>query len=205
MEVILKQDNLGTHIDWTHENVTPKMIDWFWSNMEKSFLLWHPAEHEPLQWAVAPKHGNVLGAIHIAPQTWSDGTRQNLYIRFEGLDTLPEEVKEYIEYEHVIVVAGIGLGDEALANPQVMGYRIHQWEKTDFGVKGKSSAIGRLKKETPEDGKVWAKHCIEEVGNWGNFLPDMYRLFSVVENTNYNPYTDLSVEGKGETLKYKYM
>ena len=75
-----------------------------------------------------------------------------------------------------------------------MGYRIHQWEKTDYGVKGKSSAIGWSKKETPEEGIVWAKHCYQEVGNWGVFLPQLYNLYRVVENTDYNPFADLSLE-----------
>ena len=35
-------DGLGTHFDWTLDGVTPRMINWFWSNMEKSFVLWHP-------------------------------------------------------------------------------------------------------------------------------------------------------------------
>ena len=205
MEMKVTQDALGTHLDWQHEGVTPKMIDWFWSNMEKSFLLWHPSQHEPLEWAVAPEHGNPVGSVHIAPQTWNDGTRQNLYIRFEDLATVPAEVKEYIVYEHCVVVACIGLGEESMKNPEVWGYRIHQWEKTDYGVAGKSSAIGMLKKETPEQGITWSQHCAEEVGNWGVFLPQMYDLFSVVKNTKYNPYADLTVVGKGKDLKYKYI
>ncbi len=205
MEVKSNYDGKGTHLDWKHDGVTPKMIDWFWSNMEKGMLLWHPEDHEPLEWAVQPKHGNPIGSIHIAPQTWDDGKRQNLYIRFENLNDIPSWVKDYIVYEHCVVVAGIGLGEEALENPQVMGYRIHQWEKTDFGVKGKSSAIGMKKKENEKEGKIWAAHCMKEVGNWGVFLAQLYELYKVVENTNYNPYADLSVEGKGRTLRYKYI
>lgn len=205
METKLVQDSMGTHIDWKHEGVTAKMIDWFWSNMEKGFILWHPAQHEPLQWAVPPVHGNPIGSIHIAPQTWNDGTRQNLYIRFEELSSLPEEVKEYIIYEHCVVVAGLGLGEEALKAEGVMGYRIHQWQKSDDGVIGKSSAIGMKKKETPEEGLVWAAHCTEEIGNWGEFLPQLYNLYKVVKNTNYNLYADLTVERVGAELRYKYI
>lgn len=196
---------MGTHLDWEHEGVTPKMIDWFWSNMEKGFILWHPSQHEALEWAVPPKHGNPVGSIHIAPQTWSDGKRQNIYIRFEDPASLPEAVKEYIIYEHCVVVAGLGLGPESMKNPDPMGYRIHQWQKTDFGVVGKSSAIGTRVKETPEMGIVWAKHCEEEIGNWGGFLPQLYNLYRVVTNTQTNPFADLTVEGKGKDLKYKYI
>ena len=100
MENVVTQDIMGTHIDWKHEGLTPRMIDWFWSNMEKGFILWHPEQHRPLTWAVPPVHGNLIGSIHLAPQTWSDGTFQNLYIRAEDPGKLPAEVKEYIIYEH---------------------------------------------------------------------------------------------------------
>lgn len=201
----ITQDEVGTHIDWQHDGITPKMIDWFWSNMEKGFLLWHPAQHEPLTWAVPVQHGNPIGAVHLAPQTWNDGTRQNLYIRFETLESIVPEAKKYIEYEHVIVTSCIGLGEESLNNPQNWGYRFHQWEKTDYGIRGKSNAIGLLKKETHEQGLIWADHCMEEIGNWGNFLPQLYELFKVVTNPKYNPYTDLTVEGKGDDMKYKFI
>ena len=89
MQATVTQDRVGTHIDWELDGVTARMIDWFWSNMEKGFLLWHPSQHEPLQWAVPVKPGNPIGSVHIAPQTWNDGTRQNLYIRMEKLEDVP--------------------------------------------------------------------------------------------------------------------
>lgn len=201
----VKYDGIGTHFDWVLEGVTPKMIDWFWSNMEKGFLLWHPEEHEPLTWAVPPVHGNLLGAVHIAPQTWSDGIRQNLYIRFEHFENLSEEIKSYIQYDHCIVVAGLGLGEESLNTDEPMGYRIHQWQRSPHGVIGKSSGIGRKKKENQNDGIIWAKHALTEIMNWGVFLPDLYRLYKVVENPLYNPFCDLSVERENGKLKYKFI
>jgi hypothetical protein len=117
MEHSITHDSMGTHIDWRHDGVTARMIDWFWSNMEKVFILWHPEQHEALEWAVPSKHGNPLGSIHIAPQTWNDGRRQNLYIRFEKLEDVAPEIRDYIEYEHVVIVAGLGLGAECLEKP----------------------------------------------------------------------------------------
>ena len=69
-----------------------------------------------------------------------------------------------------------------------MGYRVHQWQKTDVGVVGRSSAIGRRVPESPEEGLVWAKHCAEEIGNWGAFLPQLYALYRVVDRPELNPY-----------------
>lgn len=195
-------DTLGTHVDWQLEDVTARMIDWFWSNMEKGFILWHPEQHEALQWAVPPVHGDPRGSIHIAPQTWNDGRRQNLYIRFEKLEDVPDEIRDYICYEHVAIVAGLGLGEECLADPDPLGYRLHQWQKTDYGVVGKSSAIGTRKKESAEDGKVWAAHCMQEIGNWEVFLSQLHALYKVVKDPTRNPFADLSVEGRGRAARY---
>ena len=205
MKFTINHDAMGTHLDWELEGVTAHMIDWFWSNMEKAFVLWHPSQHEQLQWAVAPQDGNPVGSIHIAPQTWSDGRRQNLYIRFEALGDVPEEIRDYIVYEHVVIVAGLGLGEESMLEPDPMGYRIHQWERRDYGVIGKSSGIGTRKKESVEDGKVWAAHCAEEIGNWAVFLPQLYTLYKVVRCPRRNPFADLSVTGKGRKARYTYI
>ena len=192
-------------LEWELDHVTARMIDWFWSNMEKCNLLWHPEQHEPLEWAVAPQHGNPIGSIHIAPQTWSDGTRQNLYIRLEDVAALPAQCKHYINHAHVASVCCIGMGEDALKNPELWGYRIHQWTSSDNGVIGSSTAIGALKKEDHEAKLVWAAHCEEEISNWGVFLPTLYPLYQVVKNTNYNPYTDLTIEKQGDDVRYKYL
>jgi hypothetical protein len=192
-------------LEWALDNVTPRMIDWFWSNMEKCNLLWHPAQHEPLEWAVPPVHGNPIGSIHIAPQTWNDGTRQNLYIQLMDIATLPDRLNTFISHEHVVTVCCIGMGEKALKQPEPWGYRIHQWSKSDNGVIGSSTAVGALKKENHEDKLIWAMHCEEEITNWGVFLPTLYPLYQVVKNTNYNPFTDLSTEKKGNKFRYKYI
>jgi hypothetical protein len=201
----VSQDAMGTHLDWQHKDVTAAMIDWFWSNMEKCFLLWHPEEHQPLTWAIPPKHGNLIGAVHIAPQTWSDGTFQNLYIRFENLDDVPQEIKKYVVCEHCIIVAGLGFGEESLQIKEPMGYRIHQWQNDGKGVVGKSNAFGWKKPENKEQGMVWAKHAVIEIKNWGVFLPQLYKLYQVVKNIEYNPFSNLSIERKNGILLYKNM
>ena len=192
-------------LEWELDNVTPRMIDWFWSNMEKCMLLWHPEQHEPLEWAVPPVHGNPIGSIHIAPQTWNDGTRQNLYIQFQDVASLPDPHTPYIKHEHLAAVCCIGMGEAALEKPEPWGYRIHQWSKSDNGVIGCSTAIGALMKENHADKLNWATHCEEEVGNWGVFLPALYPLYQVVKNTDYNPYADLSIEKYHNKFRYKYI
>jgi hypothetical protein len=202
VEPQVTRDELGTHLDWEHEGITPRMIDWFWSNLEKGFLLWHPQEHQPLSWVVPVRDGDLVGAVHLAPQTWSDGTFRNLYIRFEDPATLAPEIQERITFEHCVVAAGLGFGEESLEVDEPMGYRVHQWQKTDAGVVGRSSAIALRRAETPEEGLVWAKHCAEEIGNWGVFLPELYRLYRVVQSPASNPFADLSVVREGARVRY---
>ena len=205
MTAAIAQDDLGTHLDWELSGVTPEQIDWFWSNLEKGFLLWHPQEHQPLSWAVPVTPGNPVGAVHVAPQTWSDGTFRNLYIRFEDPAALAPEIQERIVYAHCVVAAGLGFGPESLEVEVPMGYRVHQWQTSNGGVVGRSSAIGRAKAEAPEEGLVWAKHCAEEIGNWAVFLPQLHALYRVVENPLYNPYADLTVSRDGERVAYRYV
>lgn len=205
MDYRLEQDDLGTHIHWALDGVTARMIDWFWSNMEKGFILWHPEQHEPMSWPIPPRHGNLLGAVHNAPQTWDDGRRQDLFIRFEPLRDVPDAIRDVIDHTHVIVVAGLGLDEASLHTQDPMGYRVHQWQPSDRGVVGKSTAVGRRKAETHEDGKIWAAHAATEIGNWAHFLPDIHRLYEVVTDTRRNPFTDLAVEGTGRAACYRHM
>jgi hypothetical protein len=206
MDHQLRQDALGTHIDWALAGVVARQIDWFWSNMEKGFILWHPEQHEPLSWPVPPRHGNPLGAVHNAPQTWDDGRRQDLFIRFEPLGRVPEELRECIRYSHVIVVAGLGFTPDCLDAEIPLGFRLHQWQDDgEGGVLGSSTAMGLAKPETPADGRVWAAHAATEISNWAQFLPDLFRLYQVVTDPRRNPFADLSVEGRGRAARYRYI
>jgi len=45
--------------------VTPEMIDWFWANMEKGFVLWHPTEHKGFEWDPSPAKNGFVGAVHV--------------------------------------------------------------------------------------------------------------------------------------------
>jgi hypothetical protein len=201
----IKQDEkYWTHIDWELDGVTPRMIDWFWSNMEKGFALWHPIEHKAFYWAIPPQDGRALGAIHVAPQRWSDGTLIEPHIRYDDVATLRQDIADLIVYDHCVTVAAIALfkKDYKPDNP-VVAYRIHQWEATDFGVCGRSSAVPvQAEPLELERGQIWAKHANEEVNYWGDFLPELYRLFSVVKTPEMNPFSSLKVVREGKKIRY---
>ena len=196
--------NNWTHIDWELDDVTPKMINWFWSNMEKCDFLWHPNQHHDFEWFVSIKElGTPIGSIHIAPQTWSDGKPIKPYIRLEGLDNVPDKVKEIVKYDHVVIVGAISIfGENVKRDDPILAYRIHQWQKSDDGIVGMSSAV-EIRKNDANDGLIWAQHASEEVGNWEVFLPDLYRLYKVISNRDIVPYYSFLVEGAGKNIKYK--
>lgn len=199
----IKQDEKGrTHVDWELEGITPKMIDWFWANMEKGFALWHPIEHTDFYWHTQPEGDKVIGTIHVAPQVWSDGTMIKPHIRFENPADLPEDVTELIVYDHVMAVAGISLtGENFKEDDPALAYRVHQWESTDFGVRGISSAVP-VEPEPLEKGLVWAKHGQEEINYWGDFLAQLYKLWTVIDNPRLNPYFSLKVVREGKKVRY---
>ncbi len=202
----VRQDEKGwTHIDWELEGVTPKMIDWFWSNMEKGFPLWHPSEHADFYWHSRPSNKDFVGKIHVAPQVWSDGRLFRPHIRFDDVAGLPDDVKDVIIYSHVVAATGISLtGENVKDDDPPLAYRIHQWEATDAGVRGMSSAIPvQPDPMETERGLIWAKHAAEEVGYWKDFLPELYRLWSVVKNPTVNPYNSLKVVRDGKSVRYK--
>lgn len=199
----IRQDEKGrTHVDWALDGITPKMIDWFWANMEKGFALWHPIEHTDFYWYSQPEGDKVLGTIHVAPQVWSDGTMIKPHIRFENPADLPEDVTELIVYDHAMVVAGISLtGENFKEDDPALAYRVHQWESSDAGVRGMSSAVP-VEPEPLEKGLVWAKHGQEEIGYWGDFLAQLYKLWTVIDNPKLNPYFPLKVVREGKKVRY---
>ncbi len=198
-----QDNNNWTHIDWELDGVTSKMLDWFWSNMEKGDTLWHPNQHMDFSWFVSIEEaGGPMGSIHIAPQKWSDGKMMNIYIRMEPFSQMPEPMLELIKYDHVVMVGGISMtGVNVRPDDPALGYRIHQWQKTDAGVIGMSSGMGAGKNE-PGEGIIWARHATEEVRNWEVFLPRLYEMYKVIKNRHINRYYSFKVEGKGKAARY---
>lgn len=203
MERKLNFDENGTHIDWHLKGVLVDQLDWFWSNMEKCDMLWHPNEHHGFEWMISPQEKKgIIGTIHIAPQTWGNGIAMKIYIRAERLEDVPDKVKQYIKYDHAIVVAGISLtGENVHADDPALGYRLHQWQQVDDGVIGMSSAIEMVENDAG-DGAIWAEHASTEVGNWEVFLPTLWKLYQVITRAEICPRYSLKLKEKGIRASY---
>ena len=206
MHTVYQDDNGWTHIDWTLDGVTPDMIDWHWSNMEKTYNLWHPIDHKTFQWLVPPTQERFLGAIHSAPQYRSDGSYKVPKLRFDDIADLKENCKYLIKYDHVVLVSCVTLGDDDVPNDgPAQSYRIHQWQASDNGVVGMSSAIsfrGETKEEELRKGVLWATHGAAEMEYLGDFLAELYKLWSVVKHPEINIMHSLKIEKTADGFRY---
>jgi hypothetical protein len=198
-----QDEQARTHIDWELDDVTPRMLDWFWCNMEKGDYLWHPNQHNGFEWWVSiQEQGSPLGSIHIAPQMWDDGQQIRPYIRMETLEDVADDIKDLVKYDHVVIVGAISiLGDNVKRDDPVIGYRVHQWQKTDGGVVGMSSGM-EAKADVADNGLIWAAHATQEVGNWEVFLPTLSRLYRVITDPAICPDYSFRVEGRGRGIRY---
>lgn len=199
-----------TNVDWELQDVTARMVNWFWCNMDKFDILWHPNQHYGCWWVkgFGPSDlGTMINTIHNAPQKWNDGKMLNLYIRMEALDNVPAAAKELIKYDHVLIAGGDTTGKLSEENPTAptTTWRIHQWQATDDGIIGMSSAVTLGGEDSVESGLIWAAHGSEEISNWERSLPEFYRLYKIVENREICPYYDFKVNGKGLDAEYVYM
>ena len=175
--------------------VTPDMIDWWWVNMEKGFVLWHPEDHKGFEWEVPPGVDSHIGAIQIAPQSHGGEALRRPRIRWDDPATLTSDIVDIVVYDHLLVGASI--------NPEgkVQAYRIHQYEAVDYGTRMRSAAIS-LVPWPREAGMAWGKHCTSEMGAFPRFLPELYKMWQVVKDPTINRQCCLKIKKEGSTIKY---
>ncbi|MFX1376304.1 MAG: DAPG hydrolase family protein [Promethearchaeota archaeon] len=165
MEQILKiseGNTIDLVIEHTLQGVTPEMIDWWWGNINTTerYKLWHPKDHKSFVWEVPPKEGHFR-AIHRVEENILGPT--TLRIRGEDPNTSPIP----IEYEHA------QLGSRLDQNNNPTTWILHQYESIENGTKMRSTF--RLPAAVPKQFiEALRKHCKEEMGEFVNFLPQLY-------------------------------
>jgi hypothetical protein len=106
-------------------------------------------------------------------------------------------------YDHVVVAAAISItGENIKEDAPPVGYRVHQWEKTDFGVRGRSTAIPTEAESNERLLNVWAT-CQEEIANFQAFLPQLYSLWSVVKDPEVSPYFSFKIVREDNKIRYE--
>ncbi|MFX1457189.1 MAG: DAPG hydrolase family protein [Promethearchaeota archaeon] len=150
-------------VDHKLPRVTPEMIDWWWDNINSSerYKLWHPEDHKSFEWEVSPEKGHI-GAIQRIIE--NIGFPTNLRIRWEDPNSSPIP----IEYSHALV--GSTLNHEN----KPMSWILHEYEQFENGTKLRTTF--RLPANTPKPFiEALRKHNIEEIAEFINFLPELYK------------------------------
>ena len=167
-------------------------------------MLWHPSEHEPLSWAVPGTAGNPgRGRPPRAADVVGRHVPQPLHpLRGSGHARSGDPGAHRLR--------ALRRRRRASASAPRASTSRSRWatastsgRRRTSGVVGRSSAIGRRGPRAPEEGLVWAKHCAEEIGNWGVFLPQLYDLYRVVIGRELNPFADLSVVREDGIVRYR--
>jgi hypothetical protein len=151
-------------VDHILKGVTPEMIDWWWDNIDTAerYKLWHPKDHKTFQWEVSPKDGHI-GAIHRVEEDIG-GITTTLRIRWEDPKVSPIP----IEYSHAL------LGSILDHNNNTTSWVLHEYESIEKGTKMRSTF--RLTAVVPKPFiESLRKHDIEEMSEFANFLPTLFK------------------------------
>ena len=157
-----KRKTIDLVVDHELFGVTPEMIDWWWDNIDATdrYKLWHPEDHESFEWEVSPKEGHV-GAIQRVVE--KVGVSATMRIRWED----PSQSPIPIEYSHALVASTIDHNDKP------MSWLLHEYKEFEKGTKLRSTF--RLPARIPKPFiEALRKHNLEEIGEFENFLPELY-------------------------------
>jgi hypothetical protein len=186
----LEKPNVTVY-DYEIHGVTPNMIDWWWVNMEKGYMLWSP-DHKRFEWEVPPVDNTPVGAIQRHDQ--GPGPIRKMRTRYEDPNSLPPEVKEWIIYEHVLVLGGLRPDDT------IDFYGIHQYEATSYGTRIRST--GHPQVIMPPQKIDIKKHMDGEMESWSQFLPDLYKMWQAIKDPTINRQCCCKIIKEGSSVKY---
>lgn len=197
-----------TMMDEEHEihGVTPDMIDWWWDNMEKGHKLWNPIEHHAFRWeeGKAPSEVGHIGAVPI---------------EYHGAHHTGEMIGTWLDvsafpfpinYEHCLVLGG------SSPDNKNQFLSVHMYSVADYGTKhrflliakgAKAEAVRELRKaDKGANQPTQGDHTFAtvEAERWPEFLPELYKLWSVVKDSECNPQCDLRIK-KMPNGRYAYV
>ena len=172
-------------------NVTPDMLDWWWVNMEKGYMLWS-LDHKKFEWEVPPTNNTPIGAIQYHEQ--GPGPIRKMRTLYVDPNTLPQSVKDYIIYEHVLVLGGLR------PDNTIHFYGTEQYEATSYGTSYRTT--GHPQEDMPPHPLALTKHIQGEVARWSEFLPELYKMWQFVKDPTINRQCCCKVRKVGSSIKY---
>jgi len=145
-----------------------KMVDWWFGYLSdtETYKMWHPKDHLALEWDEHWRPGHYIGASHTVEELVGG---QLLKARIQFRD--PAEFFDTSRFKEAKVGAVICANAYDLEEVP-HGRIIHFVRDTDFGCEMRSRFW--LFQAPDVAGMGLMVHCIEEMGNLADFLPELY-------------------------------
>ena len=166
----LMKESKGKTVDLVVEHeihgVTPEMVTWWWPNMDKAYVLWHPQDHISCVWELPPSEAGPVGSIQIAEERIGPFPAAKVRIRSEARSDSPTSTN----YTYAACGSVLGPNDTPVIRIA------HEYEGTEYGIKMRSTF--RLPAAVPKEYiEALRKHNVGEMGEFPNFLPKLYRQY----------------------------
>jgi hypothetical protein len=211
-------------VDTIIPGVTEEMLDWWWVNMEKGYVLWCPDEHKGFKWVVPPPVGGHVGAVQIATESIDYGPIRDIRIEFVDPNIGTPEQKDFWTYSHLLTIGRTAAESGGVAFVNLS----HQWEAIPGGCKMRScmhffpeglppgappggSPLGSRLGEPPPgphpSGKLptgggWGAHSAAEGATFKVFLPVLWALWQAVPDPAINRRCSLKIKKEGSKIIY---
>ncbi len=195
-------------------DITSKMLDWFWANMEKGYYLWAPGSHKKFTWIKSPADVGFEDSVHMIAETVGKGIP---VFGGEGVQIHRLHLSEFYPFttclKHVLcegVFNDIG---------EFVDSTIHMWEDVPGGIVHITATVSNSKcsmppgfildmlKENPDYKPTpnWATdHEDYEASQWPIFLPALYNLWKDHPDPSQNVFCNLECY-LGDDGKYHYV
>ena len=195
-------------------DVSAKMLDWFWANMEKGYYLWAPGSHKKFYWVKPPSQVGMEHSVHVIAESCMEGAA---VFGGEGVEIHRLPLTDFFPFttclKHVIC-EGVqnDLGELADAT-------IHMWEDAGDGIDHITATVTNTKcsepprfikellKENP-NAKLVPNYATDhedyEASQWPLFLPKLYALWKDHPDPSQNVYCCLTVQ-KNAAGQYEYI
>ncbi len=145
-----------------------KMVDWWFGYLDdtQKYKMWAPKSHLSLKWDERWRPGHYIGASHTVEELLG-GEVLKFRIQFHDPSQF-FDTSRFKEANVGSVICGSSYSPEGAA----YGRGIHLLRDTDFGCEMRSRF---WLFEVPDvAGLGLMMHCMEEMGNLADFLPDLY-------------------------------
>ena len=147
-----------------------KIVDWWfgYAGDTSKYKLWHPTDHVIGDWDEHWKPGHYVGASHLVHE-YIGGELVKLRITFRE----PSEFFNTSRFKEARVGAVICGNVGLLEEKGQIGNLMHFVRDTDYGCEMRSRFW--LFDAPDKLGAGLMQHCIEEMGNLADLLPDLYK------------------------------